>query len=432
MSGDPRDALGAARIFGFYEAFFSAFRSSGPHASLAPEPSFHKAIFMKRFLADFSALGFLAAIIAILAIVLAGGGPRAYGREPAYRVVTWALPLGAQARSYETFCGLKAMLTFLNSRGGIDGRLVDFYSQEMDDTTPGFPARLNTMIQQAQPDIVVGGAVAARSGDTADYFRRTGLVWFGPWSQRGSLYKGEISDPVGLVPSLDDQLDLLLSYAAKRMGPGADVLILWQDGPGGQSDFDPVIAGAKAERHGLRPSLTAIPWRYRDWAALKEPAQGAEAVLLWVPSGPAAAIMRVIKPVLPPETLFLTHALNPPGVELVEMTGGLWESMVFPSVLDRDPVLSQAYDAIIQKYGPPGLEPDYLTYLGVAQAQIMTRLLVSHTTSTTREAIRRDFLGVDAQGTMLMAPGFGSGPPQAQGWHLAKASRFKGWEIIGQ
>jgi hypothetical protein len=385
---------------------------------------------MKRSLAEFSALGLLAALLSCLAMVLAGGGP-AHGREPSFRVATWALPLGSQARVYETFCGLKAMLTFLNSRGGINGRLVDFYSQEMDDATPNFPARLNTMIQQSQPDIVVGGAVAARSGDTSDYFRRTGLVWFGPWSQRSSLYRGEISDPVGLVPSLDRQLDMLLDYAAPRLGPGAEVLILWQDGPGGQSDFDPGIAGGKVESRGLKPVLVAIPWRFRDWASLKDPAQGAKAVLLWVPSGPAAAIVRVLKPVLPAETLFLTHALNPPGVGLVEMTGGLWESMVFPSILRRDPILLQAYDAIIQKYGPPGLEPNYLAYLGVAQAQILTRLLVSHRATTTREDVRRDFLGVDAHGTMLLAPSFGSGPPQAGASYLAKASRARGWEPVG-
>lgn len=385
---------------------------------------------MKRSLADLFSIGLLAVIAACLAILLADGGRLALGRESSYRIATWALPLGSQARLYETYCGLKAMLTFLNSRGGIDGRLIDFYSQEMDDATPNFPARLNTMIQQAQPDIVVGGAVAARSRDTADYFRRTGMVWFGPWSQRSSLYRGERTDPVGLVPSLDFQLDMLFGHAARELGVGADVAILWQDGPGGQSDFDPDMARSKAENHGLAPSLVAVPWRFRDWPSLREKVEGAEAVLLLVPSGPATAIVRVLKPSLPPETLFLTHALNPPGVELVDMTGGLWESMVFPAILERDQVLMQAYDAIIQKYGPPGLDPNYLSYLGVAQAQIMTRVLISQNSGTTRDAVRKDFLGVDAEGTMLVAPSFGSGPPQEGGSYLARASRSKGWERI--
>jgi hypothetical protein len=371
-----------------------------------------------------------AALLAALAALAAGWGGRALGREPSWRVATWALPLGSQARVYEAFCGLKAMLTFLNSRGGIDGRLVDFYSQEMDDATPNFPARLNTMILQAQPDIVVGGAVASRSGDTADYFRRTGLVWFGPWSQRVTLYRGDSSDPVGLVPSIDHQLDMLLEHAVRSLGSGAAILILWQDGSGGLSEFDPELARAKAESHGLKPTLTAIPQRFRDWSSLREPAQGANAVLLWVPSGPAAAIVRTLKPALPPETLFLTHALNPPGVGVMEMTGGLWDGMIFPSVLARDPVLSQAYDAIIQKYGPPGLEPGYLSYLGVAQAQVMTRVLVSHTVGTTREDVRKDFLGVDGQGTMLVTSGFGAGPPPEGASYLARASRARGWEPV--
>jgi hypothetical protein len=175
----------------------------------------------------------------------------------------------------------------------------------------------------------------------------------------------------------------------------------------------------------------AIPSPFRDWGSLKDKAAGAGAVLLWVPSGPAAAIVKVLRQSAPPGTLFMTHALNPPGVELMEMTGGLWEGMVFPSILVADPVLIQAYDAVIRKYGPPGLEPGYLSYLGVAQAQVMTRLLVNQDAGTTREEVRRDFLGVDAAGTMLVSPGFGAGPPRAGAFFLARATRSGGWAPAG-
>jgi hypothetical protein len=366
-----------------------------------------------------------------LALILAGlavGGQRAMGREPPFRIATWALPLGAQARVYEIFCGLKAMLTFLNRRGGIDGRLVDFYSQEMDDATPNFPARLNTMIQQAQPDLVVGGAVFARSGETADYIRRTNMVWFGPWSQRSDLYRGAANDPVGLIPSQERQLELLLGHAARRLGPGGKILLVWQDG--GHADIDPESALAAASGLGLEMDVAAIEPGFRDWGSLRDRAEGFGAILMWVPSGPAAAVVRVLKPAMGADTIFLTHALNPPGIELLEMTGGLWDRILFPSVLVRDPVLVQAYDAVIQKYGPPGLEPNYLSYLGVAQAQILTRLLATRTNGTTREAIRRDMLGVDGQGTMLAAQGFGAGPPPEASTFLARVSRTRGWEPV--
>jgi ABC-type branched-subunit amino acid transport system substrate-binding protein len=364
-------------------------------------------------------------VLALLAVGLFGFGQPALGRDPPYKIATWALPLGAQARVYEIFCGLKAMLTFLNRRGGIDGRLVDFYSQEMDDATPNFPARLNTMLQQAQPDLVVGGAVFARSGETADYIRRTNMVWFGPWSQRADLYRGEPTDPVGLLPSQDRQLELLLGHAAGRLGPGGRILMVWQDG--GRSEIDPGRAKAAAGDLGLEMDVVSIEPGFRDWGSLRDRAEGFGAVLMWVPSGPAAAVVRTLKPAMPDDVLFLTHALNPPGLELLEMTGGLWDRIVFPSVLVREPVMAQAYDAIIQKYGPPGLEPNYMSYLGVAQAQILTRLLASRTNGTTREAMRRDMLGVDGRGTMLAAPAFGAGPPPADSSFLARVSRTRGW-----
>ncbi|MDR1656920.1 MAG: ABC transporter substrate-binding protein [Deltaproteobacteria bacterium] len=377
---------------------------------------------------------FFLAILCSLALILAGAkiastNSPPSGQPKSLRIASWALPLGSQARIYETFCGLKAMLTFLNTKGNINGRRLEFYSQEMDDSTPNFPARLNTMIQQSQPLAVVGGAVDLRSGETADYFRRTGLVWFGPWSQSVSLYRGLDNDPVGLIPSQENQLTLLFGHAAKKLGAKAKIFVIYQQ-TDGYSDFDQAAAKAAAEKFGLTLDLMAISSNFRDWNTVRERTAGARVLLLWVPSGPAVALLRAVKPSLPPETIFMTHALNPPGLELWEMTGGLWDRMIFPSVLTIEPLRLQAYDAVLQRYGPQGLTPGYLSYLGVAQAQILARTLINAEAGNKNQAVRTAFEAENGTGSLLTTTGFVTGPPPIEAAYLAMVSRSKGWEAV--
>jgi ABC-type branched-subunit amino acid transport system substrate-binding protein len=323
------------------------------------------------------------------------------------------------------------MLTFLNVKGGFGGSRLEFYTQEMDDTTPNFPARLNTMILQSQPIIVVGGAVSTRSGETADYFRRTGLVWFGPWSQWNTLYRGAPDDPVGLIPSPEDQIDLLFDHVARRLGAGTQIMVINQEFEG-RSDLSSQSVKQAADKYGLSLNYKVIDQKFRDWVNFKDQAQGAAAILLWVPSGPAAALVRTLKPVLPKETLFLTHALNPPGVELWDLTTGLWEGMIFPSILFPDSIMVQAYDGVINHYGPKGLNPSYLSYLGVAQAQIMARSLMNLSPGNKNEAVRKALNAEDGGGTMLTNNVvFGTGLPPKSSAFLAVVTKNRNWKPLG-
>lgn len=74
-----------------------------------------------------------------------------------------------------------------------------------------------------------------------------------------------------------------------------------------------------------------------------------------------------------PDAIYLTSSVNPTNRNLVVLSGGAWNGMIFPSVLTPSREIPQAYDSVIRKYGPVGLETGYQTYLGFAQGQILAR-----------------------------------------------------------
>ena len=69
----------------------------------------------------------------------------------------------------------------------------------------------------------------------------------------------------------------------------------------------------------------------------------------------------------------MTSSVNPTNRNLVVLSGGAWNGMIFPSVLTPSQEIPKAYDSVIRKYGPVGLEGGYQTYLGFAQGQILAR-----------------------------------------------------------
>jgi hypothetical protein len=317
------------------------------------------------------------------------------------------------------------MLSFINMYDGANGVPIDIYSQEIDDGVPDFPARLNTITQQAQPDLAVGGSTTAKTGPTADYFRRTGLVWFGPWTNKSDAYQSRNDDPVGILPTAEDELELLINFASKRLGSQGSVLFIHYKSPATDRELDHASKVAASVVLSLRDVPLAI--NYRDWGKLESEAMGYGGIILWLPTGPSAAIVRSIKNRLPDDVLWMTNSLNSPGMEVTEMTGGLWEGMIFPAILQPKSSLSQSYDAVLYKYGPRGLTLDYQAYLGLAQHQVLNIALIAAPAGGRQKELRQAIESVNTEGTLFYAPSFATGPSPKGSFYLAVATSDWGW-----
>jgi ABC-type branched-subunit amino acid transport system substrate-binding protein len=343
-----------------------------------------------------------------------------------WRIVSWSSPVGAQSLTYETLNGLKAMLAFLNANGGLDGRQLEMYHLEMDDGWPDFPAKLNSLIQKENPDIIVGGASLVRPQETADFFRRINRPWFGPWSNSRELYQNLPNDPIGLFPTVEKELELLLNYAKTNLPAGAPLTFILQDSQNADG-ISRTVTSLSAQKD-LEITIRRLSPNFRNWQSLGPELTGSGAIILWTPPGPAVAIVRELKKKLPNTVLWMTHSLNSPGTELKEMTGSTWEKMIFPAILKPTSELPTAYDVVLRKYALPGLNLDYHSFLGFGQGQILARIL-QNATSTKKK--RPDFYSIfkstSGQGTILTRQNLQQANPPEGSFYLGQALANGNW-----
>jgi ABC-type branched-subunit amino acid transport system substrate-binding protein len=303
---------------------------------------------------------------------------------------------------------------------------VELYALDIDDSFPEFQETLSKMVDKSLPDMIAGGAAHFRSGLTADFFRRLGLSWFGPWSNSPDLYRGHDDDPVGILPPADMELEALFAYASKNLGQEAKAYFVLSRASDSESLLK--LARSKAEKYALNLSPITLPQNFRDWSSLKGSFPEAGAIILWVAPGPAAAIRRTMLRQVPSGVLWMTNSLNSPGREVSEMTAGAWDGMIFPAVLNPREEISESYDLVLRKHGLPGLNLDYQTYLGFAQGQIIARALMD--SSENRLGIASALGQVSAQGTILYRSRFVRAKPGPEDFYLARATRQAGWQAL--
>ncbi|MDR3154807.1 MAG: ABC transporter substrate-binding protein [Deltaproteobacteria bacterium] len=363
------------------------------------------------------------------ALALAASAPTAAqeATPKPWKIVSWSSSMGSQAATYEIMYGLKASLAFLNANGGINGRELALYALEMDDTSPDFNRNLEALVVQGKPDLVVGGACSYLGGNTAEYFRRVARPWFGPWSVDPEVFAGREDDPAGLLPTSPVQIAMLFARAKAQMQPGKTLYFIYREGPQASKLYSLASSAARAAGVDMKP--LRLSNHFRNWEALKESFPGAGAVLLWTAPGPAAAIRRVLDASLGNEVIWMTHSLNPPGQELIGLTGGRWAGMIFPAVLKPSNEIPEAYSMVLAKYALPGLRVGYRSFLGFTQGQLLAKAiaLAGDRSQNTPGGILRALKGLSTAGSLYQGSRLPDGPTDPAGAYLAVADNSGGW-----
>jgi hypothetical protein len=310
-------------------------------------------------------------------------------------LVSWAAPVGTQSLTFECLGGLQALLAFLNANDALGDQELHLFSLKIDDVHPEFVSRLSRLVENTNPVLAVGGAANSFPKATGDFFRRRGLVWYGPWAD-GEPLKSLSKNPILTLPTESQELKALWSYVR---GQGlSQVAFIHLNGTNGLAAA--AIAQQTADSLGLTLTTVAIKDSFREYLTLKPSLEAAQAIVLWLPPGQAAAIIRSLKPLLPPKVVWQTSAVNATGHELYMLSAGQWAGVIFPAVLKPKDFIDRGYDFVLQKYGPKGLDLDYHSYLGFAQGQLLARVFSQ---PADPKAYGRALATLDVAGTLLAA-----------------------------
>jgi hypothetical protein len=319
------------------------------------------------------------------------------------------------------------MIAFLNAKGGVAGKKLSLATLEMDDDMDSFRDSLDTLVVKGKPHLIVGGAVKNDGRVTADYFRRIGRPWFGPWTDDPDIYAGNEFDPVGLLPSAPLQFKMLFEYAREKAPEGRDIYLILSLGP--LSERTAAAARAEARAAGLELKVVTIPADFKQWKELEDYLPNAGTVILWTPPGPSSAIRRVLDKSLPPDTLWMTSALNPPSHEIIAMTAGVWGGAVFPAVLIPSAQIPETHRAVLEKYALPGLKLEYPAFLGFAQGQLLGKALSRVATiseGAPREVVK-SLRELSLSGGIVEGAKLPIGAMDPAGAYLAVCDRTGGW-----
>lgn len=289
-------------------------------------------------------------------------------------MVSWAPASGPQALWMDAVGGLQTAASLFNAHGGIGGRSLALELISADEDSPDFMPSLARHLENTAAAGVVGGPVHLSAGRTADYMRQAKRPWLGPWSNDEALYQSADSDPFAILPHWKQEMEALLgyikaSYTAEPAKAGP-VFLVYFNFPDDQA----MAAEVKtmAEGQGLILKRAPVNPDFTDWPYLAEHIKGSGAVIIWLTQGRAAAFVKAAK-AMTPEALYLTSSVNPTNRNLVVISDGAWNGVIFPAVLAPSGEIPGAYGGLLRKYGPVGLETSYQAYLGFAQGQILAR-----------------------------------------------------------
>ena len=320
--------------------------------------------------------GLTALALILLALAIGPGTARATGGGQPLEAVVWAPTSGPDALWYDALGGLKTAAALFNAHGGIGGRPLSVAEVLISEDDPDFFGRLAPLLERPNVVAAVGGPVHFRAAETAEFMSRMNRPWLGPWSNEKELYQGGAGDPFAVLPPWNLEMPALLGFIKEafeaepaRSGP---VFLVFYNFPRQQE----MAARTREMAAGLGLDLKRAPINpdFSDWDYLSRHIQGAQAVIVWLSQGGSAAFLKAAKS-RHPEAIYLTNSVNATNRNLVVLSGGAWNGVVFPAVLKPSSEIPPAYDAVVRKYGPVGLDGGYQTYLGFAQGQILARAL---------------------------------------------------------
>lgn len=371
------------------------------------------------------------AVLGFLGIFLGGAFSARAEEGQAVTVISWAPRSGPQALWDEALNGLTASTAMFNANGGLGGHRLAVEALDLDGESPDFTAELASRL--TRPDVAgaVGGVAQSRAGELADYLRRIDKAWLGPWSNQEALYRLEDTDPFAVLPSSGQEMKALLGYVRSvyqaepdRAGP---VFLVYYNLPTDQE----MAAQARltAAELGLELKRAPVNPDFNQWPFLAEYVETGGAVIIWLGQGHTAALIKAAK-ARKPDALYLTNSLNATNRNLVIISGGAWNGLVFPAVLTPSQEIPVAYEGLLRKYGPPGQDGGYQSYLGFAQGQILARALSLDGGHSVRD-LSRSLFNMSGFPTLLAAPvNYEPGRQSAARFYLGRAYGNGQWEAV--
>ena len=281
--------------------------------------------------------------------------------DTSIKIGSWG-PLSGPAAQWGTVLkGMEAYFKYVNEKGGVNGRKIEFIYRDDQYNPSKTPAVARELVEKENVFAIVGGIGTANGRAVADYLETKGVPFFTPASGDRFWSEGGKKNVYTVFPKYLTEGEILGNYAAKDL-KAKKVAVLYQDDDFGKQGLEGVKKGVGHNEGAevvvevsTQPTDTDLSGQASQIAA-KNP----DVLVLYAAPKQAITVVKTLEAQKKKPKILTSFVLSDPI--LFKLAGDAWEGTITSAVSklpDSDDEAIKKYKEILQKHGagektPPG------------------------------------------------------------------------------
>lgn len=310
---------------------------------------------------------------------------------------SWGPLSGPAAQWSAVLKGMEAYFKFVNDKGGIHGRKIEFVYRDDQYSPAKTPAVVRELVEKENVFAMVSGIGTANGRAVADYLEQKGVPFFTPASGDKFWSEGGKKNVYTVFPKYVSEGEILGDYIGKEL-KAKKVGVLYQDDDFGKQGLEGVEKGVgKHKGSEIVVRVTCQPTDTDMSGQVSQiVAKAPDVLVLYTAPKQGIAAVKALEAQKKKPQVVTSFVLSDPI--LFKLAGQTWEGTITSAggkLTDSDEPAVKAYRDILAKYGGDKLPVGNFTMTGFLFAMPLTEALDRAGRDLTREKLYAAFESMD-------------------------------------
>ncbi len=294
------------------------------------------------------------------------------------KIGSWGPLSGPAAAWGAVLHGMKAYFTYINDKGGINGRKIEFIYRDDQYNPAKTPGVVRELVEKEKVFAMVGGIGTANGRAVIDYLEKKGVPLFTPASGDKFWSLGGKKNVYTAFPRYVTEGEILGNYIGKEL-KAKKIAVLYQNDDFGKQGLEGLKKGlAKHDGSEVVAEVSCLPTDTNlSGHATKLAEKAPDALVLYAgPKQAITAVKTLAAQKKKPKHVLTSFVLSDPM--MFKLAGKDWEGTVTAAALKlvgTDDPSVKLYEELIKKYGGGKLPVGTFTEAGFAFAMPFTEAL---------------------------------------------------------
>jgi ABC-type branched-subunit amino acid transport system substrate-binding protein len=309
--------------------------------------------------------------------------------DTAIKLGSWGPLSGPAAQWGLLLKGMEAYFKFINEKGGIHGRKIEFIYRDDQYNPSKTPAVVRELVEKENVFAIVGGIGTANGRAVADYLEQKGVPFFTPASGDKFWSEGGKQNVYTVFPKYVTEGDILGDYVGREL-KAKKVAVLYQDDDFGKQGLEGVKKGLA--RHAGSEVVLEVTTQPTDTDMSGQVSQIAakapDVLVIYAAPKQAVTAVKMLDAQKKKPQIVTSFVLSDPI--LFKLAGESWEGTITSAASllpDSEEPAVLLYKEILAKHGGDKLPPGTFTMAGFGFAMPLVEALQRAGKDLTREKL---------------------------------------------